>query len=479
MRVAARIAARVVAGILRGVTMLAPGVRLRPRRVAPRVVRARTATAPGVAARDEGDERTCSAEGPSLHVVLRCNGGTSVRGTADHASTFAGAAPRAALATGTPGNSPAGRRGMHRAVSAFMRRPSLLVFNLVLALGACTGSPDGSPPGSGATPADAGGSPGTSHDAGVHPGGDAGADGGPSTTDAGPASGDDGGAQAACAPSWTVTPQCGGPSSGAAPDFGPNVVIFDPSTSAATIQKQLDSIYGKQDAAQFDTGRYALLFKPGQYDLDVKVGFYTQVLGLGRSPDDVTITGAVRAKADWLGSNNATCNFWRGAENLAVVPSQAIDGGTDVWAVSQGTHLRRVHVKGDIKLDDGGWSSGGFVADSLIDGQITSGSQQQFLTRNDDQHWSGSNWNMVFVGDGDAARGELAAAAVHGHGVDARRAREAVPLSRRRRQLPRDGARPQEGAAPATAGRTATRRARRSRSTASTSRRPGPTRPRR
>ena len=43
-------------------------------------------------------------------------------------------------------------------------------------------------------------------------------------------------------------------------------------------------------------------------------------LGLGQSPDDVVITGAVRAKADWLGNNNATCNFWRGAENLVRRP---------------------------------------------------------------------------------------------------------------------------------------------------------------
>ncbi len=185
-----------------------------------------------------------------------------------------------------------------------------------------------------------------------------------------------------------------------APDFGANVLIFDPSMSMSTIQSKLTSVYSQQDAAQFGTGRYAYFFKPGQYSLDVKIGFYTEALGLGQSPDDVVITGAVRSKADWLGSQNATCNFWRGAENLAVVPTSSIDSGTDVWAVSQGTQLRRIHVKGNIALDDGGWSSGGFVADSLIDGEITSGSQQQFLTRNNDQNWTGSNWNMVFVGDG-------------------------------------------------------------------------------
>jgi hypothetical protein len=202
-----------------------------------------------------------------------------------------------------------------------------------------------------------------------------------------------------CAPSWDVTPDCGGPAGATPPDFGANVLVFDPSMT--DIQSKIDGVYGQQDSAQFGAGRYAMLFEPGSYSLDVKIGFYTHVLGLGQSPDDVKISGAVRAKADWLGNQNATCNFWRGAENLAVTPSGSIDNGTDIWAISQGTHLRRLHVKGDMKLDDGGWSSGGFIADSLVDGTLDSGTQQQFLTRNDDGAWKGSNWNMVFVGDGN------------------------------------------------------------------------------
>ena len=221
------------------------------------------------------------------------------------------------------------------------------------------------------------------------------------------ASSSSGGTTVPCQASWTVTPACGGATTtGSAPDFGPNVLIFDPSMSMTTIQGQLDGVYSKQDAAQFGTGRYAYFFLPGQYDLDVQIGFYTQALGLGQSPDDVVITGAVRAKADWLGNDNATCNFWRGAENLAVIPGNNIDGNVDIWATAQGTQLRRVHVKGDLDLDDnGGWASGGFIADSVIDGQLTSGAQQQYLTRNDDQSWTGSSWNMVFVGDGTSPSG--------------------------------------------------------------------------
>src|SRR5262249_25689731 len=153
----------------------------------------------------------------------------------------------------------------------------------------------------------------------------------------------------------------------------------DPSMSASTIQGQIDQVFQGRESNQFGDQRYAYLFKPGHYDLDVQVGFYMTVLGLGQSPDDFTITGTVRSKPDWFGGH-ATQNFWRSAENLAVVPTQ--DSNTEVWAVSQATALRRLHVKGSINLWDGGWSSGGFIADSKIDSQVSSGSQQQFLTRN-------------------------------------------------------------------------------------------------
>lgn len=177
-------------------------------------------------------------------------------------------------------------------------------------------------------------------------------------------------------------------------DLGPNVVVFDPSMPSSTIQSRLNSIFQQQETNQFGSQRYAVMFKPGTYSNDVNVGFYTQVLGLGLSPDAVTINGAVHAEADWF-QGNATQNFWRGAENLSVNPT----GGTDRWAVSQAAPYRRIHLRGNLALDDGGWSSGGYLADSKLDGQVRSGSQQQWLTRNSQLgSWTGSNWNMVFVG---------------------------------------------------------------------------------
>jgi hypothetical protein len=197
-------------------------------------------------------------------------------------------------------------------------------------------------------------------------------------------------------PTPTTVPPTGPP--GTAPDLGPNVFTFDPSMSSSTIQSRLNTVFSQQERNQFGPERYALLFKPGTYNVDANVGFYTQVAGLGLSPDAVTINGAVHVEADWF-SGNATQNFWRSAENLSVTPAT----GTDRWAVSQAAPYRRMHVRGNLQLDDGGWSSGGFIADSKIDGQVRSGSQQQWLSRNAQWgSWTGSNWNMVFVGTANA-----------------------------------------------------------------------------
>jgi hypothetical protein len=194
-------------------------------------------------------------------------------------------------------------------------------------------------------------------------------------------------------PSPTQTASPTAPPGGNA-DLGPNVFVFDPSMSSASIQSRVNSVFSQQERSQFGANRYAFLFKPGSYNVDVNVGYYTQVLGLGLLPGNVTINGAVHAEADWF-QGNATHNFWRAAENLAVNPAT----GTDRWAVSQAAPYRRMHVRGNLQLDDGGWSSGGFIADSRIDGQVRSGTQQQWLSRNTQWgSWNGANWNMVFVG---------------------------------------------------------------------------------
>ena len=190
------------------------------------------------------------------------------------------------------------------------------------------------------------------------------------------------------------------------PDFGPNVVVFDP--SSPDVQARVDEAFYRHllapdEVGQFGDQRYTFLFEPGAYDVFANIGYYTTLAGLGRNPDDVTITRNINVDAGWnLGDEaNATQNFWRSVENLSVAP----ESGLTRWAPSQAAPMRRVHIKGALTMgpsnqDFGqGWSSGGYIADSRVDGEVTSGSQQQWYTRSSDLgSWLGGNWNMVFSG---------------------------------------------------------------------------------
>ncbi|MFJ3950755.1 coagulation factor 5/8 type domain-containing protein [Streptomyces libani] len=188
------------------------------------------------------------------------------------------------------------------------------------------------------------------------------------------------------------------PAAGALPgggDLGPNVLVFDPATP--NIQGTLDEIFKRQESAQFGEGRFALLFKPGTYrGLNAQIGFYTSIAGLGLSPGDTTFHGDVTVDAGWF-NGNATQNFWRSAENLTLHPVN----GTNRWAVAQAAPFRRMHIKGGLNLapDGYGWASGGYIADSRIDGSVAPYSQQQWYTRDSSVGgWSNVVWNMVFSG---------------------------------------------------------------------------------
>ncbi len=209
-----------------------------------------------------------------------------------------------------------------------------------------------------------------------------------------------------------------GPAAAAAPgqpDFGPNVVVFDPSMPVSQIQATVDAIGAQQIPNQFGPQRYALLFKPGTYGsatdpLNFQVGYYTDVAGLGASPSDVVINGSVyvRNQCD-AGGCVALTNFWRSLSNLTInvtTPNFGCYSG-EFWPVSQAAPMRRVHVIGPTTLMDyctpPSFASGGFIADSRFDGNIVNGSQQQFFVRNTTLNgWSNGVWNQVFAGDVNA-----------------------------------------------------------------------------
>ncbi|MGV8909561.1 MAG: Ig-like domain-containing protein [Propionicimonas sp.] len=199
----------------------------------------------------------------------------------------------------------------------------------------------------------------------------------------------------------------------AAPNFGPNVKIFDPSMPVADIQATVDAITATQVNDEMGTNRYSLLFKPGTYGsaeepLIIQVGYYTEVAGLGQSPTDVTINGHVDVYNRCREATGcfALDSFWRSVSNLTINVT-GLDGcraGTNFWAASQASPMRRVNITGgklslmDFCTDGPQFASGGFIADSKT-GDIVNGSQQQYLVRDSNiGAWSNGVWNQVFAG---------------------------------------------------------------------------------
>lgn len=201
-------------------------------------------------------------------------------------------------------------------------------------------------------------------------------------------------------------------------DLGPNVVVLDPSMPVSEIQATVDAIHAQQVDNEMGSERYALLFEPGTYGtaaepLQMQVGYYTEVAGLGASPSDVTINGKIEVYNRCLedgGTSNclALVNFWRTLGNLTLhIDAAGQDecrASANFWAVSQAVSMRRVAVTGgNLTLQDyctagPQYGSGGYIADSSTE-FVVSGSQQQWLTRNSSvTGWSNGVWNQVFSG---------------------------------------------------------------------------------
>ena len=176
----------------------------------------------------------------------------------------------------------------------------------------------------------------------------------------------------------------------------------------------------------FTNERFALLFHPGTYtEIDVEVGYYVQLAGLGRNASSTQFQNCrmgpyVEAvnKRDIVGGRLGLSldTFWRSAENFAVTKTADSDvGGNMLWAVSQAAPLRRVYIQGNLKLhDNGAQASGGVLANAVVEGNVEFGSQQQYICRSvsfkgkekmEAHNEYTSAWNAVFV---DCSGGALA-----------------------------------------------------------------------
>ena len=159
---------------------------------------------------------------------------------------------------------------------------------------------------------------------------------------------------------------------------------------------------------------YAFLFMPGTYTVNIPIGYYTHVAGLGKSNKDVIfIGGPIVDNGSDLYSVGALNNFWRTCENITVNPrydygveKQYNNYKTMIYAVSQACSLRSVVINGNLSLanmaqdyKNMGFSSGGFMANCEISDVLDMGSQQQFICRNTKYGtFPNISWNHVNVG---------------------------------------------------------------------------------
>mmetsp|Transcript_62686 Transcript_62686/g.149546 ORF Transcript_62686/g.149546 Transcript_62686/m.149546 type:complete len:643 (+) Transcript_62686:24-1952(+) len=173
-----------------------------------------------------------------------------------------------------------------------------------------------------------------------------------------------------------------------------SILVFGPGDDVAGKARGL--YQGDMDRQQFSDQRYALLLKAGTYTGDIPVGYFTQLMGVGTGAADTTVESFSTLDNPLTG--NACDNFWRAVEGVTTTTKQRV-----YWAASQAAPLRRIEVQGELWLSEEGaphWSSGGFMADSVIHGALQMGTQQQYFVRNSymDSGAEGRNKNYVFLG---------------------------------------------------------------------------------
>jgi hypothetical protein len=204
------------------------------------------------------------------------------------------------------------------------------------------------------------------------------------------------------------------------PQWPDSVSVFDASMPAGDIASVVNAAFAVNGGdplttcgnGEFSENRYAFMFLPGTYqNVDVPVGYYTSVYGLGLAPTDTVFNGGRGVYAEEgcgqyeIGALNS---FWRSAENFHSTSNYAWAVGTGMtWAVSQASPLRNVKVDNDLLLFEyineyccaAGYASGGWNSGMDVGGSTKFGSQQQYMVRNSKSGaYDTPVWNGVFAG---------------------------------------------------------------------------------
>lgn len=188
--------------------------------------------------------------------------------------------------------------------------------------------------------------------------------------------------------------------------FGPNFYIYSPEDDKNAISREINRIHDEMLHQEFSKNRYAFFFKPGDYTGagTLNIAYYTHIGGLGKLPYEVKISNVYTPAP--LPDNNATCTFWRSAENFTVAGRSTDDMNTwFMWAVSQAAPIRRIYAerRAHYQWWYDGWCSGGFTGDCYFNDRAGSWSQQQWYFRNSyvekgSDGYSKGGWNLAYQG---------------------------------------------------------------------------------
>jgi len=130
------------------------------------------------------------------------------------------------------------------------------------------------------------------------------------------------------------------------PNWPSSVSIFSPLMPNSEILAVVNAAFAVNGGdprttcgnGQFSNERYAFFFLPGTYQaLDVPVGYYTSVYGLGVSPTDTVFNdgkGVYCEESCGSFSTGALQTFWRSAENFHTTSNYAwLVGNGMTWVI--------------------------------------------------------------------------------------------------------------------------------------------------